>query len=66
MKKWNPDVITQEFEISDDEYRQRIDELAESLIEYFGQLQRSESNSHDSSGPSPVLKPLSERTGTDG
>jgi len=64
MKEWKPRVEVDEVKVSDDEYRQRVDEVAQTLIEYFSQLQKSEILSHDNSASNP--KPIPERTGSDG
>lgn len=64
MTEWQPKVEVNEFKISDDEYRQRVDEVAQTLIEYFSQLQKSEIQSQDNLVSNP--KPLTERTGSDG
>ncbi len=64
MTKWQPKVEVNEFKISDDEYGQRVDEVAQTLIEYFSQLQKSEIQSQDNLVSNP--KPLTERTGSDG
>lgn len=64
MTKWQPRVEVNEVKISDDEYRQRVDEVAQTLIEYFSQLQKSEIQSQDNLVSNP--KPLTERTGSDG
>lgn len=64
MKEWKPEVGTYEVKILDDEYRQRVDEVTDTLIEYFSQLQKSEIQSQDNlvSNPQPIPK----RTGSDG
>ena len=63
MKKWKPRVEENEVKISDDEYGQRVDEVAQTLIGYFSQLQKSEIQSHDNLASN--LKPLTDSTGTD-
>ena len=64
MKKWKPEVELIEVGILDDEYRQRVDEVADTLIEYFSQLQKSEVQSCDNLVSNP--KPIPKRTGSDG
>ena len=64
MKKWKPRVEGSEVKILDDEYRQRVDEVADTLIEYFSQLQRSKIQSQDNLVLNP--KPIPKRTGSDG
>lgn len=64
MKEWKPRVEGDEVKILDDEYRQRVDEVAQTLIEYFSQLQKSEIQSCDNLVSN--LKPIPKRTGSDG